>query len=66
VVFNIVDIGPKKDIILGRLWYRNYNPNIDWKGGGHLQPRKSPYPTNTIGNIGQELQQGSVLRIAPP
>ena len=36
VTFDIIDIGPKKDIILGRLWHRIYDPDISWKGGGHL------------------------------
>jgi len=30
--FLITDIGPE-DIILGLLWLRHHNPNIDWKKG---------------------------------
>ena len=52
VVFDIVDMGPKKDMILGRPWHRNYDPDIDWKGGSYLRPRESPYPTKPMGNIG--------------
>ncbi len=37
VVFNIVDIRPTKDIILRRLWYKDYNLDIDWKGDGYLR-----------------------------
>ena len=29
VVFNIVDIGPIKDMILRRLWHEDYNLDID-------------------------------------
>jgi hypothetical protein len=36
VVFDIVDIGPEKDIILGYLWYKDYNLDISWKGDGYL------------------------------
>ena len=40
VVFDIVDMGSKKDMILGRPWHRDYDPDISWKGGGHLRPRQ--------------------------
>jgi len=28
VVFDIVDIGPEKDMILGLPWYKDYDPDI--------------------------------------
>ena len=52
VISDSVDIGPKKDMILGRPWHRTNDPDISWKGGGHLRPRSTPgpHPTNLMGN----------------
>jgi hypothetical protein len=66
VVFDIVDMGPDKDMILGHPWHEDYNPDINWKDGGHLRPReKREYPTKLIGEV-QELRQGSTLDNASP
>jgi hypothetical protein len=32
-------------IILGRLWHANYDPDIDWIGGGHLRPQPRKHLT---------------------
>ena len=48
VVFDIVDMGPAKDMILGRPWHRDYDPDISWKGDGHLRPRERKHPTNLV------------------
>ena len=52
VIFDIVDMGSKKDMILGRLWHKEYDSDISWKGGGHLRPRSTPGPhsTNLMGS----------------
>ena len=52
VIFDIVDMGRKKDMILGRPWHKEYDPDISWKGGGHLRPRSTPdpHPTNPMGS----------------
>ena len=64
VIFDIIDIGPKKDIILGRPWHRIYNPDISWKGGGHLRPRSTTglHPTNTMGSADDESRRRSTTR----
>ncbi|EAQ84694.1 hypothetical protein CHGG_08708 [Chaetomium globosum CBS 148.51] len=49
VVFDIVDMGPEKDIILGRPWHEDYDPDISWKGDGHLRPREPrEHPTDLM------------------
>ena len=59
-------MGPDKDMILGHPWHEDYNPDIDWRDGGHLRPREErEYPTKSIGEI-QELRQGSTLDNASP
>ena len=55
VVFDIIDMGPTKDMILGRLWYKDYNPDIDWTDGGYLRPREREYPTSTMGSADDGL-----------
>jgi len=50
VVFDIVDLGPRKDMILGRPWHKDYDPDISWKDGGHLRPRQREHPTNLMGS----------------
>ncbi|KAL2125802.1 hypothetical protein VTI74DRAFT_2712 [Chaetomium olivicolor] len=67
VVFDIVDMGPDKDMILGRPWHREYDPDIDWKGDGHLRPReKREYPTNSMGSADDEPRKAEVSVNAPP
>ncbi|KAK4182035.1 hypothetical protein QBC35DRAFT_350396, partial [Podospora australis] len=48
VVFDLVDMDGRKDMILGHPWHEDYDPDISWKGGGHLRPRTQPWehPTN--------------------
>ena len=49
VVFDIVDMGPEKDMILGRPWHEDYDPDISWKGDGHLRPREPrEHPTDLM------------------
>ena len=64
VIFDIVDMGPKKDMILGRPWHRIYDPDISWKGGGHLRPRSTTgsHPTNTMGSADDESRRRSTTR----
>ena len=64
VIFDIVDMVPKKDMILGRPWHRIYDPDISWKGGGHLRPRSTTgsHPTNTMGSADDESRRRSTTR----
>ena len=64
VVFNIVDMGPIKDMILGRLWHKDYNPDIDWKRDSHLRPWSilDPHPTNLIGSVDNESRGSRTAR----
>jgi hypothetical protein len=69
VVFDIVDMGPKKEMILGRPWHEDYDPDIRWKGGGHLRPRPpSPHPTDEMGkdSARQEPRTGGTQDDALP
>ena len=61
VVFDIADMGPKKDMILGLPWHQDYDPDISWKGGGHLRPRSTPgpHPTNPIGSADDGSRRSS-------
>ena len=64
VIFDIVDMGPKKDMILGRLWHEGYDPDISWKGGGHLRPRSIPglYLTNSMGSVDDGSRKSSTTK----
>ncbi|KAK4233002.1 hypothetical protein C8A03DRAFT_19832, partial [Achaetomium macrosporum] len=65
VVFDIVEMGPKKDMILGRPWHRIYDPDISWKGGGHLRPREQrKYPTNSMESADDGSRQSEAPRRA--
>ena len=43
-------------MILGAPWHRDYDPDIDWKGGGHLRPRVRAYPTSMMERAGDGLR----------
>lgn len=68
VIFDIVDMGPEKDMILGQPWHEDYNPDIDWKDGGHLRPRTyREYPTNDRkSGARKEQSAGQAPSTAPP
>jgi hypothetical protein len=68
VIFDIVDMGSKKDMILGRPWHKEYDPDISWKGGGHLRPRteSGPHPTSLMGSADDESRTGRAPRTTPP
>ncbi|KAK4095872.1 hypothetical protein N658DRAFT_437319, partial [Parathielavia hyrcaniae] len=55
-------------MILGRPWHEDYDPDISWKGGGHLRPRDtSSHPTNSMGDSAdQEPRTGGTRDDALP
>lgn len=36
LLFDLVNMDGKKDMMLGHPWHEIYDPDISWKGGGHL------------------------------
>ena len=42
-------------MILGRLWYSTYDPDISWKDGSYLRPCKREYLANSMGSVDDGL-----------
>ena len=66
VSFDIIDMRPSKDMILGHPWHTVYDPDTSWKDGGHLRPRTHPTADGKPGARKEASRDGNVPTAPPP